>query len=245
MSEHRQFAIFCLCLAIGAIALAIRAHRSGLLTSENDNGLPLAAATPEHTPVAFWLGIGFLVVVAVGLLALGAYAWNHDVFVAFDRTLARLATVMRGGTDGPISSLRLVVSGLLVLAGVTPLALTLWSYRWPAVEGRMDSVSFGFEDSEDSDSFTVSTERRGVLELQYAYVVAGREYQGTWLRPLGFSTSDQDRRAAWQLKEGKEVRVLYCPAFPRLACLQPGGMSYALGVAAVCGGLIVAVLNTG
>ncbi len=101
----------------------------------------------------------------------------------------------------------LVLSGLMMAAGVILVLLHRRIAKWPVTEGRIETVNVstlsmgqGFGSHEDSTA-----------EVSYSYSVAGQFYSGYWTRRFS------DVQDAWDFvgpPKGQEVLVHYDPKHP-------------------------------
>ncbi len=246
MSENREFALFLLGLSGVFVFLLIKGYREGILEDEADeDGTPGAVATREDTPGAFWRGLGFFAVMAAGCLVAGVYAWNHDLRAA-GRSVAHGTgqwLILHATVHG--AAALILVPGIIALPGILTLLVTLGSYAWPSVKGRIEYLTYERTLREGENSHTVSLNQIWTLTLVYTYVVAGREFSGTRIRPLGFNSAKAERTLARRFKQGAEIDVYYCPAWRSLSCVERGGVGRALVLACLCGVIIYGLARAG
>jgi len=246
MSANRELALFLFGLSAVAVFLLIKGWRDGIIEDAADEfGTPGEVATREDTPGAFWGRLFFFALSAVGCLAAGVYAWNHDLLAISQGVIHRAGQWFLAHVTVHHGTPRVILPALIALPGLLALAVTLWSYAWPSVPGRVEYLTYQRTLREGETSQTISLNQIWTLVLVYTYEVDGRSYSGTRIRPLGLNSAGAERALAQRLKVGAEVRVLYCPAWRRLSCLKPGGVGRALVLAGFCGGVLYVLFRAG
>ena len=102
--------------------------------------------------------------------------------------------------------------------------------HWPSVEGAISQCAVSDDDS--------------LPQIEFSYIVAGRDYRCEQVFPGG-TTPSQQLVASYVLKYpvGAKVKVHYDPACPEHATLEPGlargdWMIFVLGVIATIFGII-------
>ena len=131
----------------------------------------------------------------------------------------------------------MIILSFFLLAG---LATSAWGWtiiargrrtlRWPSVEGTISECAVSDDDS--------------LPQIEFSYVVAGRDYRCEQVFPGG-TTPSQQLVASYALKYpvGAKVKAHYDPARPEHATLEPGlargdWMIFVLGVIATIFGII-------
>lgn len=91
------------------------------------------------------------------------------------------------------------------------------SKEWPAVEGIITRSELA--KSKNSDGNTMYS-----ANINYDYVVDGKEYNGSGVRVVDGTTSVKSgvKKTVRKYKEGSSVTVHYDPEFPNTAVLEPG-----------------------
>lgn len=246
MSANRELALFLFGLSAVAAYLLRKGWRDGIIEDAADEfGTPGEVATREDTPGAFWGRLIFFAVGALGCLAAGAYAWNHDLQAVSQDAMHRAGQWFLAHTSVHQITPRVILPALIALPGLLALGVTLWSYAWPSTSGQVEYLTYQRTLREGETSQTVTLNQIWKLALVYNYVVAGRSYSGTRIRPLGLNSAGAERALSRRLKVGAEVKVYYCPAWRRLSCLEPGGAGRALVLAGFCGGVICVLFRAG
>jgi hypothetical protein len=103
--------------------------------------------------------------------------------------------------------------GVFALAGVA-LGFAIWSRTWRSSPGYVDISIFERGVGDDGDT----------LALSYSYTVAGQQYAGQFVRPLGLG--DRAERNGRKYRERMNVTVYYCPMRPQWSCLEPGQLTF-------------------
>jgi hypothetical protein len=109
------------------------------------------------------------------------------------------------------------------------------STKWPKVMGSMKSATMTRESGKDPNSA-----RYGIL-VQYAYVVDGRDYNGTRVRftPINITDEVEAQQRLSMYVPPKSVDVYFRPGDPGNSVLEPGIPShrYAVAIGAIIVGL--------
>lgn len=110
-----------------------------------------------------------------------------------------------------------LVGLLMLFAGLYGLFKVMASRSWPSVRGRI--TASGIREKQKKDRIKYKP------QVQYSYVVAGRNYSSNNLtfggrRPL--RSRSEAESYMQDFVEGKEVEVFYNPRNPAEACLVPG-----------------------
>lgn len=124
-----------------------------------------------------------------------------------------------------------ILSGSIALLGLALLLVGFWSQRWPKTKGIILVSIYDQEWQAETTSAGGNLEKKDTFHFAYSFVVAGQEYQSSNIKPNGdleWSTSTPGLssaadRSRWY-REGKSVDVYYCPLWPKLCCLEPGGI---------------------
>jgi hypothetical protein len=123
----------------------------------------------------------------------------------------------------------LIVLALLVLLpglwGATKGALTL---RWPRTEAKIIDASLRTFERATSDPYY--RDQWHAFSVHYRYSVGGKDYFGGGVEPYDFGM--QNSAGAKKMKErhpiGSTAQVVYDPAHPEVAYLEPGPSSVSL-----------------
>lgn len=116
----------------------------------------------------------------------------------------------------------MLVAVATILYGLAALSATvsLWSRRWPCTAGRILDLRVRRDESGESPA------------IVYEYSVRGRSYRSSLIRASGdlsWSSSVPGFSSAVptleEIANRGDPTVYYCPWFPRLACLRPGGFA--------------------
>lgn len=91
------------------------------------------------------------------------------------------------------------------------------SKEWPTVEGTITRSELA--KSRDSDGNTMYS-----ANVNYDYIVDGKQYDGSSIRVVDGTTSVKSgvKKTVRKYKEGSSVTVHYDPEFPNTAVLEPG-----------------------
>ena len=123
-----------------------------------------------------------------------------------------------------------LLSGGLLLAAVISGIISGWSLRWPKAKGVIKVSIYDREWQDVGTGSETNLKKVDKFYLAFSFEIAGTEYLASSIRPNGDfdwttttpGVSSAAERANWY-REGKAVDVFYCPAWPKLCCLEPGG----------------------